>query len=76
MARQLPRGGPPTSRIRRVTTTAQRLWPVALEAWRRWDQLPPAQKERYRNMAGSYARRGRDTIASRRTRQQQQRRWR
>jgi hypothetical protein len=51
-----------------VTQSARRLWPVALEAWRRWDQLSPQQKERYRRMAAEYARRGRDTLASRRGR--------
>ena len=65
MPRGLPRGAGP-SRFGRASTTAKRLWPVALEAWRRWDQLPPAQKERYRRMAGDYARRGRQTLANRR----------
>jgi hypothetical protein len=67
MARGLPRGGPP-SRFGRVSGTARRMWPVALEAWRRWDNLTPQQKERYRRMAGEYARRGRETLANRRGR--------
>ena len=67
MPRRLPRGTPP-GRRGRVTHGARRLWPVALEAWRRWDQLSPQQKERYRRMAAEYARRGRDTLANRRGR--------
>jgi hypothetical protein len=67
MARQLPRGGPP-GRFGRARHTARRLWPVALEAWRRWDNLSPQQKERYRRMAGDYARRGRETLSNRRGR--------
>jgi len=38
---------------------ARRLAPVALEAWRRWQALPPEEKERYRAMARRYADRGR-----------------
>jgi hypothetical protein len=33
--------------------------PVALEAKRRWDQLPEHEKERYLKMARDYAQRGR-----------------
>jgi hypothetical protein len=46
---------------------AQRAWPVLLEAYRRWDRLSPKQQERYRRMAGEYARRGRE-LARRRPR--------
>ena len=74
MARRLPRGGPPQGRFGRVSQTARRLWPVALEAWRRWDNLPPAQKERYRQMAGNAARRGRETMDARRARRNPRRR--
>ena len=56
MAKRLPRGGQPQGRFGRVSQTARRLWPVVLEAWRRWEQLPPHQKERYRRMAGDAAR--------------------
>ena len=66
MAKRLPRGAPPKGRIGRVTHTARRLWPVALEAWRRWERLPQHEKDRYRGMAGDAARRGRETLASRR----------
>jgi hypothetical protein len=61
---------PPEPRRARVATRARRVWPVALEVWRRWDRLPDHQKERYRQMASDYARRGRDAWA----RSQKQRR--
>ena len=44
-------------RVARVQQTAKRAWPVALEVWRRWDRLPPHEKERYRRMASEYAQR-------------------
>ena len=43
----------------RGRSTARRLAPLALEAWRRWQALPPEEKERYRNLARRYAERGR-----------------
>jgi hypothetical protein len=43
----------------RARRTARRLAPLALEAWRRWQALPPEEKERYRGMARRYAERGR-----------------
>ena len=55
----------PPSRIATARRVAQRAWPVALEAWRRWDNLTPQQKERYRKMAAEYAQRGRKVIVSR-----------
>lgn len=61
----MPRGAVPPSRRARAVSTARRVWPIALEAWRRWDRLPPAEKERYRRMAGDYARRGREAMNSR-----------
>jgi hypothetical protein len=51
MARQQP----PPAGLARVRHTARRVWPLALEAWRRWDRLPPHEKERYRRMASDYA---------------------
>jgi hypothetical protein len=66
----LPRGGrgggAGAGRFARVSRGARRAWPVALEAWRRWDNLPPHQKERYKKMASEYARRGREAAAKRR----------
>jgi hypothetical protein len=55
-------------RLARTRATAKRAWPIALEAWRRWDNLSPQQKERYRKMAGDYAQRGRKALESRRGR--------
>jgi hypothetical protein len=69
MARQLPPGRPAGgSRKRTAVNAAKRAWPVLLEAYRRWDQLTPAQKERYRRMAADYAQRGRETVRRRRGR--------
>ena len=45
---------------------ARRAWPLVLEAKRRWDRLTPEQQERYRRMAGDYARRGQDALGRRR----------
>ena len=49
----------------RYRDTARRAWPIALEAWRRWDRLPPHEKERYKRMASDAARRGRAILNSR-----------
>jgi hypothetical protein len=63
----------PTGRGRGVGRTARRLAPLALEAWRRWQALPPEEKARYRALARRYAERGRtvgrgarDRLATRR----------
>jgi len=36
--------------------------PLALEAWRRWQALPPEQRERYLRQAREYAERGRRVV--------------
>ncbi len=56
---------PKPGRLTRARGVAKRTWPVAVEAWRRWDNLSPQQKERYRKMAAEYAQRGRKALASR-----------
>ena len=67
--RSLPRGGRgEAARGRRVNRAVRRAWPVALEAWRRWDSLPEHRKEHYRKMAADYARRGREALNTRRGR--------
>jgi hypothetical protein len=38
---------------------ARRVTPLALEAYRRWQNLTPEQKQRYTKMAREYAGRGR-----------------
>jgi hypothetical protein len=53
------------ARRTRAVGAVRKAWPLALEAWRRWDSLTPAQKERYRKMAAEYARRGREAINAR-----------
>ena len=47
----------------RATRTARRLWPVALELYRRWDRLPPEEKERYLRLARENAARSRAAAA-------------
>ena len=42
----------------RVIKVARRLAPVAAEAYRRWNQLSPEEKERYKARARQYAARG------------------
>jgi hypothetical protein len=64
---------PPSRRRDRIAATAparaaRKAWPVVLAAYRRWEALPPAEKERYRKMASKYARRGQETLARRRKR--------
>ena len=56
------------TRTERARRTAQRMWPLMLEAWRRWDRLPPHEKERYRRMASDYAGRARDATRRKRGR--------
>jgi hypothetical protein len=56
------------SRMVRARQTARRVWPLALEAWRRWERLPPHEKERYRKMASDYAKKARTARDQRRKR--------
>ena len=59
-------GGPHPGRVPgRYRHTVRRVWPIALEAWRRWDRLPPHEKERYKRMASDAARRGRSMLNAR-----------
>jgi hypothetical protein len=44
----------------------RRVWPLLLEAKRRWDRLTPDEQERYRRMARDYGRRGQDAVSRRR----------
>jgi hypothetical protein len=54
------------SRMVRARQTARRVWPLALEAWRRWERLPPHEKERYRKMASDYAKKAQTARRKRR----------
>jgi hypothetical protein len=38
----------------RAWRAAKRLYPLAREAWRRWDDLSDAEKERYKRQAKRY----------------------
>jgi hypothetical protein len=49
-------------RVAAARRLARRMWPVVLEAYRRWDRLSPAEKERYRKRARDYGRRGRRAV--------------
>ena len=42
----------------RAIRTARRLAPIAAEVYRRWNNLSPAEKERYKQRALGYAQRG------------------
>jgi hypothetical protein len=70
MARRSPGGGGRGAAISAhpAVRAAKRAWPVLIAAYRRWDQLTPAQQERYRRMASEYTRRGRETLGRRRRR--------
>jgi len=46
----------------RAARAARRLAPLAMEAYRRWERLTPAEKERYRQRAKSAADRGRSAF--------------
>jgi hypothetical protein len=54
--------------VDRALSSARRLWPYLLMAWRRWQDLSPEEKERYKRQAREYADRGRETLARRRRR--------
>ena len=46
--------------IWRAVKTARRVAPLAAEAYRRWNQLSPEEKERHKQRARMYAQRGQD----------------
>ena len=50
----------------RAVHNARRVWPFVLMAWKRWQDLSPAERERYKRQARDYAQRGRDLAARRR----------
>jgi hypothetical protein len=55
-------------RFARTARGARRAWPIVLMAWERWQNLSPAEKERYKRQAREYAERGRSVIEKRRRR--------
>ncbi len=44
----------------KVIKVARRVAPIAAEMYRRWNNLSPAEKERYKKRARMYGERGRD----------------
>jgi hypothetical protein len=55
--RQQPRG-----RVARAQHGIRRVWPFVLMAWKRWQDLPPHEKERYKRQAREYANRGKQML--------------
>lgn len=54
------------SKYAEAARLARRGVPVAVELYRRWQQLTPEQRERYLKMAREYARKAGDAYADRR----------
>ncbi len=46
--------------VARAVKTARRVAPIAAEAYRRWNALSDEEKERYKERARTYARRGQE----------------
>jgi hypothetical protein len=46
--------------VARAVRTARRVAPIAAEAYRRWNALSDEEKERYKQRARTYARRGQE----------------
>lgn len=51
---------------RRAARYARRVWPFVLAAYRRWEQLPEHEKERYKKRARDTVERGRTEYRKRR----------
>ena len=60
--------GKEVGRSRRAVHNARRLWPFVMIAWKRWQDLSPAERERYKRQAREYAQRGRELAARKRRR--------
>jgi hypothetical protein len=56
------------SRYAEAARLAKRGVPIAIELYRRWQSLPPEQRERYLKMAREYANKAGDAYAERRGR--------
>ena len=54
--------------IARLAKLARRAAPLAREAYRRWDNLSPEEKERYKKQARGYAVRGKQVLDAQRKR--------
>ena len=55
-------------RIAAARRLARRVTPFAIEAYRRWQAMPPEQRERYVKQAREYASRGRKSLEQARRR--------
>lgn len=49
-------------RLTAARRLARRVTPLAMEAYRRWQAMPPEQRERYLQQARRYATRGRKAL--------------
>jgi cytochrome c-type biogenesis protein CcmH/NrfG len=56
------------SQYRSIARLARRGIPIAIEAYRRWQQLTPEQRERYLALARQYAERANRAVQARRGR--------
>jgi acyl-CoA reductase-like NAD-dependent aldehyde dehydrogenase len=56
------------SKYAEAARLAKRGVPIAIELYRRWQSLPPEQRERYLKMAREYANKAGDAYAERRGR--------
>ena len=57
------------SKYAEAARLAKRGIPIAIELYRRWQSLPPEQRERYLKMAREYASKAGDAYTERRGRQ-------
>jgi hypothetical protein len=48
--------------VRAATKVARRAAPVVLEAYRRWERLTPAEKERYKKQVRQAGEKARDAV--------------
>lgn len=62
----MPAPAPRGAKYREAARLAKRGVPIAIELYRRWQQLPPETRERYLQMAREYANRAGDAYQQRR----------
>ena len=64
----MAKSGSGGSRYAEAARLAKRGIPIAIELYRRWQSLPPEQRDRYLKMAREYASKAGDAYAERRSR--------
>ena len=64
----MAKSGTGGSRYAEAARLAKRGIPIAIELYRRWQDLPPETRDRYLKMAREYARKAGDAYADRRGR--------